>query len=252
MKYILGTILFIACIPINCIAQKLSVNSNIEPNTIWSIPSPNIVHGAGFAKLSNYNAERSFKEARQNAIIDLEASLLTSVYLEFYGTDAKSRLKAEFSISDTINASQIAVIDSTIVEDWAVYFIRDNKDTIHFPSEIIEQALSTNWNNELYEPRNIAGFWISSGMSKETPFNPDRGWTLAKQHALQNLSEYLKTRVQSLERTYDDTLSSVHYVTSKHIFNSIGVIGRKKLEDTYYVMVIVHGKDIIGLDEETK
>ena len=248
MRVLLSTILFISIFQISCKAQGSSVATIIESNSQITVPSPETVHGAGFARLSNYNPDRSFKEAKENAVTDLEASILTSVYLEYYGTDATSRLKAEFGISDSILTSQIAVVDSAIVGDWAVFFIRDINKNFNFPSAAIQNALNTNWAYELYEPRKINGYWVSSGMNEQTRFNPDRGWTKAKQKALQNLSEYLNTSVQSLERAYNDDLSSVHYVTSKHVFNNIGVIGRKMVDGTYHVLIIVSEQDIIRID----
>ena len=248
MKFLLTNILIFLIAFIGCKAQKISVPPKNTYSIIEEVPSPSIVHGAGFARLSNFNPERSFEEAKLNAVIDLEASILTSVYLEYYGTNEQSRLNAEFSISDTIISSEVAIIDSVIVGDWAVYFIRDINDSTNFPSQIIDKALTTKWRDELYEPINIEGFWISSGMNTETPFNPGRGWTLAKQNALQNLSEYLNTKVQSLEKTFDNTLSSVHYVTSKHVFNHIGVLSRHIIDNTYYVLVIVNEKNIIRID----
>ncbi len=248
MRVFLVIILFIALLQISCKAQGSSVATIIEPESVKSVPSPGIIHGVGFARLSNYNPGRSFREAKNNAITDLEASILTSVYLEYYGTDAQSRLEAEFGISDSILTSQIAVVDSAIVGDWAVYFIRDIEVESSIPNSVIEQALNTNWAYELYEPRKINGFWVSSGINEQTRFNPDRGWTKAKQKALQNLSEYLNTSVQSLERAYNDDLSSVHYVTSKHIFNNIGVIGRKMIDGSYHVLVIINEQDIIRID----
>ena len=126
-----------------------------------------------------------------------------------------------------------------------VYFIRDVNDTTNFPSQIIDKALTTEWRDELYEPINIEGFWISSGMNTETPFNLKAGHWPNKMH---NLSEYLNTKIQSLEKTFDNTLSSVHYVTSKHVFNHIGVLSRHIIDNTYYVLVIVNEKNIIRID----
>ena len=249
MKISLTLIVFSTFIHLACTAQGSSVATIIESTPQAIVKSPTAIHGAGFARLSNYNPDRSFKEARQNAITDLEASILTSVYLEYYGTDdTQSRLNAEFSISDSIRSYQIEVIDSAIVGDWAVFFIRDSENSGSFPSNVIETAQSLNWSYELFEPRNINGYWVSSGFYQQTRFNPDRGWTKAKQNALQNLSEYLNTKVQSLERVYNDDLSSVHYVTSKHVFNNIGVIGRKMMDDKYHVMIIVGDRDIIRID----
>lgn len=248
MKFLLTNILIFLIAFIGCKAQKISVSPKNTYSIIEEVPSPSIVHGAGFARLSNFNPERSFEEAKLNAVIDLEASILTSVYLEYYGTNEQSRLNAEFSISDTIISSEVAIIDSVIVGDWAVYFIRDINDSTNFPSQIIDKALTTKWRDELYEPINIEGFWISSGMNTETPFNSGRGWTLAKQNALQNLSEYLNTKVQSLEKTFDNNLSSVHYVTSKHVFNHIGVLSRQITDNTYFVLVIVNEENIIRID----
>jgi hypothetical protein len=248
VRIFFGIILLLAAIPLSCKAQGTGIATIIEPESQVNVPSPSIIHGAGFARLSNYNPERSFQQARENAVIDLEASILTSVYLEYYGTGAATRLQSEFSISDSIQTSQIAVVDSAIIGDWAVFFISDIDRQQSFPTSAIQSALNTNWAYELYEPRKFDDYWVSSGMNEQTRFNPGRGWTKAKQNALQNLSEYLNTSIQSLERAYNDDLSSVRYVTSKHVFNDIGVIGRKMIDGTYYVLVIVKDEDIIRID----
>lgn len=230
-------------------AQGRGVATIIEPESILEVPSPGIVHGAGFARLSSFNPSRSFAEAKRNAFIDLEASILTSVYLEYYGTDGtQSRLKSEFGISDSLEISEIAVVDSAVVGDWAVFFIKDADHTGSFPSQIISTANNANWTYEFFEPRIMDGYWISSGMNEQTRFNPGRGWTKAKQRALQNLSEYLNTSVQSLQRTYDDELDTVHYVTSKHVFSNIGVIGRRMVDSKYHVLIMVNEQDIVRID----
>lgn len=249
MKVINFAILLSIFIHTACAAQGRGVATIIEPESMLDVPSPTIVHGAGFARLSSYNPDRSFAEAKQNAIMDLEASILTSVYLEYYGTeDTQSRLRSEFGISDSLMTSQIMVVDSAVVGDWAVFFIRDIDNSFAFPDQAVNSALNTNWTYELYEPRKINGFWVASGMNEQTRFNPGRGWAKAKQNALQNLSEYLNTSVQSLQRTYNDELDTVHYVTSKHVFNNIGVIGRKMIDGTYHVFVMIQENDIIRID----
>ena len=108
MKFLLTNILIFSIALIGCKAQKISVTSKNTYSIIEDVPSPSIVHGAGFARLSNFNPERSFEEAKLNAVIDLEASILTSVYLEYYGTNEQSRLNAEFSISCLLYTSDAA------------------------------------------------------------------------------------------------------------------------------------------------
>ncbi len=241
---------------LSCVSQSASLETNEETisnslseKPITSVTSPSIVHGAGFARLSNFNPSRSFQEAKENAITDLEASILTSVYLEYYGTDdTPSRLKSEFGISDSLLTSQIAIVDSLQVDEWAIFFIKDVNNTTQFPSSLTNSISGLSWDQELFEPRKINGYWIASGLHEQTRFNPDRGWTKAKQNALQNLSEYLNTSVQSLQRTYDNDLSSVHYVTSKHIFNNIGVLGRQMRDGVYYVLVVVKEEDLFRID----
>lgn len=216
----------------------------------FEIPSPPTIHGIGFSRMSNYNPDRSYNAARESSTIDLESSILTSVLLEYYGTeDSPTRLRSEFAISDTLSIDQIITVDSAHVEDWAVYYISANGFDYRFPDVIVENARATSWTDVLYAPQNMDGeFWIAAGSSKGTQYNPNRGWTRAKQQALTNLSEYLNTSVQSLERLKDQNLETIHYVTSKHIFQNIGVIGRKVIDDTYFVLVIVEAKNIIALE----
>ena len=231
-----------------CQNQKPVIAPKNQLKSVQNIVSPNIIHGIGFAKLSEFNPDRSFLEARKKAIIDLEASLLTSVYLEYYGTELRSSLEAEFGISDTLLAPYITMVDSTIVEDWAIYYVRHIENNTSFPISVINDAIKKDWTTELFEPRIINGFWISSGLHKKSRFNPNRGWFKAKQNALKNLSEYLNTNVQSLQRIQNNDFSSVHYVTSKHIFNNIGVIGRTKIDTMYHVLVIIHEQDILKIN----
>ena len=224
--------------------------SSSRSTVVTDVPSPTTIHGIGFSRMSNYNPERSYKKARESAFIDLEASLLTSVMLEYYGTDnSPSRLRSEFAISDSIQSEQVINVDSVHIGEWAVYYLADQQETYSFPQAIVDAALMTSWIEDLYTPKNIDGFWIAAGSSKATSYNPNRGWTRAKQHALTQLSEFLNTKVQSLERLTNENLETVHYVTSKHIFNNIGVIGRRVIDDKYVVLVIVDELNVIQLED---
>jgi|GEM_PF-5459153 len=242
-------ILFLALLSFFISAPAHSQKTVSGSENVLEVHSPDFVHGIGFARLSTYNPSRSFRIARENAFTDLEASLLTSVYLEYYGTEnTQSRSLKEYGISDKLADDEVVTYDSTIVGEWAVYFIKEPNSTTSAPSSVIHSATKQEWTNELFEPRLVSGYWVASGMYEQTRFNPNRGWTKAKQNALKNLSEYLNTHVQSLERVYDNKLSSVHYVTSKHIFQNIGVIGRKMLDGNYHLLLIVPEDDIIRID----
>lgn len=240
-------LLMMVYLQLGCQSKKSLIAPKNQLKSVQNIAPPNIIHGIGFAKLSELNPDRSFIEARKKAIIDLEASILTSVYLEFYGTELQSSLEAEFGISDTLFDSEIAMVDSTTIEDWAIYYVRHIENNISFPISVINDAIETNWTTELYEPRIINGFWISSGLHKKSRFNPNRGWFKAKQNALKNLSEYLNTNVQSLQRIQNNDFESVHYVTSKHVFNHIGVVARKVIDEIYHILLIIHEQDIVKI-----
>lgn len=248
--FLLGALFLISCASPKPVNESPSLS---PPTEVVSIPSPTQIHGAGFARLSSFNPDRSFQEARQNAITDLESSLLTSVYLEYYGDNTiSSKLRAEYGISDHLMANEFAVLDSLTLGDWAIYYLSDPNTTNALPPRLVAQAQNTNWTDEFFEPRILDGYWIASGYHEQTRFNPDRGWTKAKQHALKNLSEYLNTKVQSLQRTYDNDFSSVHYVTSKHVFNSIGVIDRAHIGKNYHLLIMIRESDIIRVDEPPK
>ncbi len=252
MKCFLIFVLVMTVCVLSCASsEQVSEVEFTEPITnAFTIPSPFQVHGIGFARLSSYNPNRSFREARQNAITDLESSRLTSVYLEYYGDDGiQSRLRAEYGISDTIQPSEYSVLDSLTIDDWAVYYLADETGLSSFPPRLIAKAQNTNWTQEFFEPQLIDGYWIASGHYPQTRFNPNRGWTKAKQHALKNLSEYLNTKVQALQRSYNDDFSEVHYVTSKHVFNSIGAIDRIMMDKSYHVLIMIRESDVIRIDE---
>lgn len=244
--FLTGSILLTSC---RSSKSATVTQSSNDLQKVQPVSSPSKIHGAGFARLSNYNPDRSFKQAKQNAIVDLEAALLTSVYLEYYGNNTiSSRLRAEFAIADDLNEFEYIAIDSLVVGEWAVYFVSEPNAT-SLPLKTVAKAQNSSWTAPYFEPHMIDGFWIGSGSHPQTRFNPNRGWTKARQEALKNLSEYLNTKVQALERTYDNDYSSVHYVTSKHVFQSIGVIDRLQVDDEYHVLIMIRESDIIRIDE---
>ena len=213
---------------------------NAPQQTGLMVPSPGILHGIGFSRYSNFDEERSYKEARRNAEIDLAASIMTSVYLEYFGTSTlPTQLKSEYGISDSLQVDRILAVDSTRVGDWAVYIVKDVDRDISFPENAIELANSTPWAIENFEPVKVDGYWLAAGFSENNDYNPDRSWALAKQEALKNLSLYLSTVIKSNQREYDNSYRSINYTTSKHIFSQIGVIGRRFVDNKTHVLLLI-------------
>lgn len=113
--FLTGSILLTSC---RSSKSATVIQSSNDLQKVQPVSSPSKIHGAGFARLSNYNPDRSFKQAKQNAIVDLEAALLTSVYLEYYGNNTiSSKLRAEFAIADDLNEFEYIAIDSLVVGD---------------------------------------------------------------------------------------------------------------------------------------
>ncbi|MCG8373143.1 MAG: hypothetical protein MI700_06400 [Balneolales bacterium] len=215
-----------------------------------NIPAPSEFYGIGFARHSNYDEPRSYAEAREYARVDLAANILTSVYLEYYGTNTQpTQLQAEFAITDTLPSSDTIVIDSTKVGDWAVYYIGSKNTISELPEQLTTKALSLNWTTDFFEPVNIDGYWVAAGWVPVNVYNPNRGWTLARQEALKNLSLHRSSVVQANERLYNEVYRSINYTTSKHVFNNIHPIGRKLINNNIYVLIAIHQDDLIRIDE---
>lgn len=218
------------------------------PSDTLTVPAPRVLHGIGFSRFSSFDEPRAYQKARKNALMDLAASKMTSVYLEYYATNTlPTQLTAEFAIADLNSSQHVHCIDSLRVGDWAVYLVQEAEETTSLPEEIIHQASSLPWLNENFEPVNLHGFWLSAGHAPNNAFNPNRSWILAKQDALKHLSLFLSTVVQSNQREFDNTYRSIHYITSKYIFHDIGVISRRFSNNQAHVLVAVKEENAYNL-----
>lgn len=95
-----------------------------QKRTIQSYPTADYMHGFGISRYSDFDPDRAYSEAYENALQDLNSNMMTSVILEFYGTQTiQPRLHAEFAIRDEIDIQQTVRKDSMRIGDWAVFII---------------------------------------------------------------------------------------------------------------------------------
>lgn len=240
----------VLAIPFFFLLISVSVSAQTTPPPIANtteILSPSYIHGIGVSRYSEFDPARSFKKARERAEIDLAASLLTSVYLEYYGTSTlPTQLESEFGISDSLRRVQIAAVDSAQVGDWAVFFLKSTTRDTDIPATVRDEALALHWATDPFEPVRVGGYWIASGTVPVNDFNPNRSWAEVKQEALKNLSLFLSTVVQANQREFNNSYRSINYTTSKHIFRDIHVLGRKKVNNSLFLMLAVKESNAVN------
>jgi hypothetical protein len=219
-----------------------SGESGIQPTPY---PIHNTVHGFGITRYSATDPDRSFADAYQLAIEDLNASMMTSVRLEIYGTHTLDpRVRSEFAIGDDPEKSQIVSLDSVQAGNWAIYLIGHKGSRSSIPEHNLSAVNHIDWTRDNAQPVQVDAYWLSAGSASISRYHPQRSFTLAKQQALQTLSLHLQTVVQSMERDVNERRSSISYHTSRNLFTNIHVIKRFEQSGQVYVVVAVNSRDI--------
>lgn len=209
------------------------------------------IHGLGIAHFSSFNPSAGYRKAFDRAVQDLNANLLTSVYLETFNVTANQpHRNYEFAIDAQIDSTSVSKTDSSTTEDYVYYLVTIDSvyDEIPFTYADISNRVA-NWNQEEYfNPVQVNGYWIAAGYHDYSRFNPYKSWAKAKLEALSNLSRHLSTGIQSMSKHLNTRLQEITYSYSKSVFQHIYILQRQRIDDTSYVLLAVSQDQIVQID----
>lgn len=216
-----------------------------KKRTIQSYPTANYVHGFGISRYSDFDPDRAYSEAYHKALQDLNSNLMTSVILEFYGTQTlQPRLYAEFAIRDEIDIQQTVRKDSMRIGDWAVFIVGHKNRIGKLSPDLMDHPAVLNDFDTSLSPVQAGNFWLASGSAPYSEYNPYRSFTLAKQNALQNLSLHIQTVVQGSQKALNENMQTITYQTSRNVFSDIYVMKREQSDGRIHLLIAVEEDNI--------
>jgi hypothetical protein len=172
----------------------------------------------GFAITSNLNpySQASLDNFKGRAEEDFRSSLLTSVYLAFFGNlEYSMRTFREFAIHD-YPLDSLAVIDSTVIGRYTVLRVGHLTET-DAPCRVSRQNIGS-------EPVLDSGCWFVKGEVYSSGVDPHRSYIEARQEALQRLSLYLGTRVNSHIMANGRQVLDTNFQFSSFVFFDISIV----------------------------
>lgn len=212
----------------------------------WFSQPPAYVHGAGISRLSSYYPERSYENALEKAIEDLNSNTRVLITVETFAYGAgPPRTFSEVAIDDVYSEKEVLRVDSLVSNGHVFYLVSDSLGSRNpIPDR---QALSEDFITSNNATR-VGEFWYAAGQAELSQISVYRSWVRAKKAALINMGAGLTTLVQSLHKTdgiFD--AGSIRYTRSQVMLNNVHIV--KRIKDTGQVMCIiaVHEDDIFRL-----
>lgn len=209
------------------------------------------IKGLGIASYSIYNPEKSWKEALQNGVEDLNANHSLIVY--HYGRQVGRgplRTDSEYAIRSFLDTTQVTVVDSTRWKGRAFVLVEPTTavpDSVIYPGEGFRK-FEKNVSDSI---ANTSGRWLqTTGSTPRIDSNWHMTFTKAKQKALRELAEYLATKVST--ETYQKGATSRRYLNYSTMiaFQRIRTLKRTITSDSAKVEVAIDPKDIKILMED--
>ncbi len=240
-------LLLVLCGISNAQSTFSSQKDTVTKPSGYLIPHGTPVHGFGVTSLSSYYPDSSFIEAHRLAVEDLKANLLTSIYLESFGTNTLNT-SYEFAIRETIDRQSVVKIDSLSKDGKAYFFVTvDSLNAASTNDRSRPNYSNLKWTTDIFNPTESDGYWIAAGNAKMSEFNPYKSWARSKLDALSSLARLLQTKIQSSFSVQDYSAKKVSYITTKVIFQQVMVLERRLKNDRCYTLIAVHKRNITRL-----
>lgn len=93
------------------------------------------------------------------------------------------------------------------------------------------------------------GNYLVLGFNELTQFNPYKTWAISKQHALKTLGLQIAMRVQSLDKSYNESFQSVSYIKSRIAMRNVRVAHRWVADNKGFSIIDVSKSDIVNLTD---
>lgn len=247
--FLLGIIAYLA-LTSSAYGQTIDYALKNNPTGSWIFNgTADEVEGLGVADYSKFNPEKSWGEALENAVDDLNAnhSLIVSHYGYKIGR-GPLRIWSDYAIRTFLDTTQVTVLDSARWNGRAFIRVKPSKmisDSILYPSRKfrpVDQNLNT---------ANLSGgqWLVSTGATPRIDSNWYMSVTKAKQDALRKLAEDLSVKVSSETLTKGETSLRFYSFSTMFSFQRIRVLKRIFNEDSIKVQVAVHPYEVKRLME---
>lgn len=203
--------------------------------------STDFVEGLGVADYSRFNPEKSWKEALENAVTDLNSnhSLIVSHYGYRIGS-GPLRIRSNFAIRTFLDSTQVAVIDSARWRGRAFIRVKPKtalSDSLLYPNRKfrpVEQGGTVDTANV-----DNSQWLLSTGSTPSINSNWYMSATKAKQDALRKLAESLAVKVTSETHSKGDMSMGFYSFSTLFAFQRIRVLKREFGSDSTRVQVAV-------------
>lgn len=203
------------------------------------------VEGLGVANYSQFNPEKSWSEALQRAVSDLNAnhSLIVSHYGYRIGR-GPLRIRSDYAMRTFFDSTKVTVIDSARWKGRAFIRVKPATalpDSLLYPNErfrAVDQNRIQTVNNDSHQ------WLLSTGSTPRIDSNWYMSITKAKQDALRKLAEDLTIKVTSETYSKGATTMSYYSFSTLFAFQRVRVLKREFNTDSIRVQVAIHPREI--------
>lgn len=208
------------------------------------------VEGMGVADYSQFNPKKSWQEALENAVNDLNAnhSLIVSYYGYKIGR-GPLRIRSNFAIRTFLDTTQVTVLDSARWKGRAFLRVKPTTaitDSILYPKGKFHTVGQSSADTTKYE----GGQWLlSTGSTPSIHSNWYMSVTKAKQDALRRLAEDLSIKVKTETYSIGQTSRSYYNFSTLYAFQRIRVLKREFGTDSVKVQIAVNPNEVKTLME---
>lgn len=234
--------------PANIYAQTTTFapsSTNTTPEN-WILEGTSVeVEGLGVADYSKFNPEKSWNEALENAVNDLNAN--HSLIVSHYGYKIGSgplRIRSNYAIRTFLDTTQITVLDSARWKGRAFIRVKPTTalhDSILYPNEKFQSIDHSPVDTSKF----AGGHWLlSTGATPRIDSNWYMSVTKAKQDALRKLAEDLAVEVFSETYQKGETALRYYKFSTMYAFQRIRVLKRVFNPDTIKVQVAISPKEV--------
>lgn len=231
-------------------AQMPSQNQFPEQPKNWIFKgNAQKVQGIGIVDYSRFNPDKSWEEAFELAIDDLNANHSLLVYHSGYQIgQGPLRTRSNYAIRTILDSAQVAVVDSARWNGRAFILIEPKNpvsDSIIYPDKKFETVDDTLLESPSNSSENTTQQWIRTvGSAPRINSNWNMSVTKAKQNALRNLAEDLAVKTSTEIYSKNNVQRRFYNFSTTYAFQRIKTLKRSFNTDSVKVQLAVDPQEV--------
>jgi hypothetical protein len=222
-----------------------------EPGYLWPewfLNPPPVPHGVGVAPFWKSDSARSYFEARQLAIQDLNASDRLVVTVETALSKQFPYMMAqEFAIDERFSFENTVGIDSVVIDNRVYYLVAATNVPVNHKARIAIPE-RPEWVTDTMTPSSTEEIYSSGGRYKIFVYTKQNSWIKTKQDALAQLAQFVSLSVKTNQKTYEQSISQTIYIKSRILIQDVMVKERWSDGTNYYMLLHVLKHNVKSLD----